>query len=140
LQYEVDIPAAGVYAIAVRGYATGDYDNRIHAGVDGLWNASGANITLCETNRWSWSDCEGTNYTVEFSSAGIHQLMFSAADDGFEFDQFVLSDAPIASTDNQPELAPAVTLGKGVAFGAAIAPGVFALLGVMLLLRRRDVA
>lgn len=107
LQYEIDVPEAGTYAIAVHGYATGEYDRKIHASVDGL-------------------------------SPGIHQLMFSAADDGFEFDQFVLSPIAIeASSTTQAELAKAVTVGDGVAFGAALAHGFLVFAGLILLLRRR---
>ncbi len=139
LQYEIDVPEAGVYGIAVRGYATGDYDRRIHAGVDGLWTTSSNNITLCETNRWSWSNCNDIIKTVEFDSAGIHQLMFSAAEDGFELDQFVLTriQAEANSTEAEPELAEAISVGEGVAFGAAVAHDFLFFAGLILLLRRR---
>ena len=139
VHFNVDFSEAGQYAVYVRAFSTGEHDDTIHVGFDGIWPDSGADITTCGTRgRWIWSDCgNNVRHTITLPSAGVHSIQFAARDDGFEFDQFVLQrlddsgnavNTTLTAIDNEnlqtqsaengiPELGKAVVVGGSVGFG-----------------------
>ncbi|MBX2826256.1 MAG: hypothetical protein KTR33_16090, partial [Gammaproteobacteria bacterium] len=90
--YNVDFPAAGRYAVAVRAFSTGSEDRGVFVGLNDSWPVDGRLIELCGTqNNWSWSDCDGSHAAwVDVPSEGEHSLVFSAYADGFQFDRISL--------------------------------------------------
>ena len=100
LSYNVNIPEAGRYIVFVKAYSTGTEDNGIHVGLNNRNPASGHRMQWCSgKNRWTWGSAQrtssnhcGTPRTIflDFSFAGANTVTFSAREDGFEFDQFIL--------------------------------------------------
>lgn len=100
--YSVDFPEAGVYHVHLRGYVTGTEDNGIHVGLDGDWPASGARLQMCgkSLQTWFWSSNQresggkscGVPYTIWLTvdEPGVHDVVLSAREDGFEVDRFML--------------------------------------------------
>ncbi len=101
ITYNVDFAVAGEYRVDARAYSTGSEDNGIHVGINGSWPASGARMQWCTgKHSWTWSSAQRTSsnhcgvpnsITIDVPSAGMHQVMFSAREDGFELDQFRLT-------------------------------------------------
>ncbi len=99
--YNIDFPAPGDYLVEVSAYSTGSEDNGIHVGINGSWSASGARMQWCTgKNQWTWSSAQRTSsnhcgepgtISINVPRAGMNQVMFSAREDGFEFDQFRLT-------------------------------------------------
>lgn len=89
IHYEVEFAETGRYQVMVRGFSSGDFDKRIHVGLDGVWPSSAAGVEICGAKDvWSWSaDC-GTVHWLDVLVPGVHSVQFSAFDDGFEMDQF----------------------------------------------------
>lgn len=113
LSYNVNIPEAGRYLVFVKAYSTGTEDNGIHVGLNGSNPASGQRMQWCSgKNKWTWGSAQrtssnhcGTERTIflDFSFAGANTVTFSAREDGFEFDQFILlktSNNSCAPNDN----------------------------------------
>jgi len=115
--YDINFPAPGEYRVAVNAYSTGTEDNGIHVGINGTWPASGARIQWCNgKNQWTWSSAQRTasnhcgepeTISINVPQAGVNQVMFSAREDGFEFDQFRLTaltanTLPNAATSSSP--------------------------------------
>lgn len=104
--FRVDFPEPGTYFVWIRAYPTGGgRDNSIHAGLDGMFPSSGRAIQFASNpGGWVWSsnkrDCGpdvfGSPNTafLEVDSAGQHEVLFSLREDGFEFDQWVLTTDP----------------------------------------------
>ena len=100
LSYNVNIPESGRYLVFVKAYSTGTEDNGIHVGLNNSNPASGARMQWCSgKNQWTWSSAQRTNSNhcgvprtifLDFSFAGANTVTFSAREDGFEFDQFIL--------------------------------------------------
>lgn len=102
VSYSVDIPEPGRYYVHARLYSTGTEDNGIHVGFNGSWPASGARLQACSAGKgWWWSSAQrdaggngscGTEKTIflDIQTAGINTISFSAREDGFELDRFVL--------------------------------------------------
>jgi len=100
LSYNVNIPEAGRYLVFVKAYSTGTEDNGIHVGLNNTNPASGERMQWCSgKNKWTWSSAQRTNSNhcgtertifLDFSFAGANTVTFSAREDGFEFDQFIL--------------------------------------------------
>lgn len=104
LSYRVRIQNPGRYYVWVRAYSTGSEDNGLHVGLNGEWPASGQRMQWCEgKHRWRWeskqrteaSHCgeEGKIY-LDIPAAGEHTVMFSMREDGFRFDQWLLTKNP----------------------------------------------
>lgn len=101
LNYKVKFNTPGKYYVWVRAYSTGSEDNGIHVGLDGNWVDSGQRMQWCEgKNKWTWASKQRTKeihcgvkrliyLTIE--TAGIHTISFSMREDGFEFDQWAMS-------------------------------------------------
>ena len=100
LSYNVNIPEAGRYLVFVKAYSTGTEDNGIHVGLNNSNPASGQRMQWCSgKNKWTWSSAQRTasnhcgrerTIYLDFSFAGANKVTFSAREDGFEFDQFIL--------------------------------------------------
>jgi len=126
LQYEIDFPKAGQYQVFVRGYSTGPHDDTIHVGIDGSWPVVNTFLDLCDQrDQWVWSDCHDVDEPViQVATAGIHTVYFTARDDGFEFDSFVLGilddSAPtlVQYSTDEPNIGKAIQVGGGVVPGA----------------------
>lgn len=113
LEYKVHFTQKGKYFVWVRAYSTGSEDNGIHVGVDGNWPASGAKMQWCEgKNQWTWASKQRTNENhcgeegliyIEIQEPGIHKVMFSMREDGFEFDKFILSEEYIKPIGKGPD-------------------------------------
>lgn len=113
LEYNIDIPEPGRYYVFVKAYSTGAEDNGIHVGINGHKPASGYRVQLCSgKNRWTWSSAQrvDTNHCgvtktifVDVDTAGSHNIIFYAREDGFELDQFILiKDVNAGVTDCAP--------------------------------------
>ncbi len=100
ISYEVNIPEPGRYLVFVKAYSTGTEDNGIHVGLNDSFPASGNRIQWCNgKNRWTWSSAQRTNSNhcgeertiyLDIPFAGANTINFTAREDGFEFDQFIL--------------------------------------------------
>lgn len=113
LAYSVNFTDAGRYAVSVRAYSSNDEDDSIFIGVDDVWSAEGGTIALCGAkNAWAWSDCDGSQSAyVDIPTAGSHTFQFSASEDGFELDRFVLSRVLSPAPLPEPEIVRAVRIG-----------------------------
>ncbi len=104
LTYRVKFPAAGRYYVWVRAYSTGPEDNSIHVGLNGEWPESGKRMQWCEgKNTWTWASKQRTaaqhcgepgKIWLDVPTAGEHTVTFSLREDGFCFDQFLLTTDP----------------------------------------------
>lgn len=101
LHYKVNIRKPGRYYVWVKAYSTGSEDNGIHVGLDGEWPESGQRMQWCEGKKsWKWESKQRTaeqhcgvphQIYLDIEKEGIHEIMFSMREDGFEFDQFILA-------------------------------------------------
>ena len=100
IDYIVNIPEAGRYTVWVKAYSTGTEDNGIHVGLNSSNPASGERIQWCSgKDQWTWSSAQRTNSNhcgttrtiyLDIGSAGANTIRFTAREDGFEMDQFML--------------------------------------------------
>jgi len=100
IDYFVSIPETGRYLVYVKAYSTGTEDNGIHVGLNGSNPTSGQRIQWCDgKNQWTWSSAQrtssnhcGTPKTIylDINNTGLNRITFTAREDGFEFDQFML--------------------------------------------------
>ena len=101
LSYPVYFDTVGKYYIWARAYSTGSEDNGLHFGINGTWPESGRRLQLCAgKHQWTWSSAQrvntnhcGTPNTISLNidKPGIHNIMISMREDGFELDKFILS-------------------------------------------------
>ncbi|WP_016956525.1 hypothetical protein [Catenovulum agarivorans] len=101
LSYPVLFETPGTYYIWARAFSTGSEDNGVHFGLNNQWPESSARLQLCDgKDLWTWSSARrvpdnhcGTPNTVsiEVPSAGVHNLMLSMREDGFELDKIILT-------------------------------------------------
>jgi len=101
LNYTVDFPEGGRYYVHVRALSTGTEDNGIHVGLNGDFPSHGARMQWCTANLgWKWSSAQrgdeehpcGVEKTIwlDVPSGGEHTVTFTAREDGFEIDRFML--------------------------------------------------
>ena len=102
LEYEIDFPEAGRYYVHVRLNSSGSEDNGIHVGLNDSWPPSGSRIQSCASGQgWTWTSRQrnsggagpcGANFTIwlDVEQPGVNTVKFSAREDGFELDRFVL--------------------------------------------------
>ena len=102
MSFQVDFPESGRYFVHVRALSTGREDNGIHVGLNGEWPDSGERMQWCTKDQgWRWSSAQrdsggagscGVSHTIwlDVPSPGTHDVRFSAREDGFEFDRFIL--------------------------------------------------
>lgn len=98
--YSVNVPEAGRYFVYAKAFSTGSEDNGVHVGLNGSFPSSGARMQWCTgKNQWTWSSAQRTNSNhcgvertiyLDIPSAGQHTIVFSAREDGFELDKFIL--------------------------------------------------
>ncbi len=101
VHYKVNFSKPGRYYIWARAYSTGKEDNGVHVGYNGLWPESGQRIQWCEgKNAWTWSNRQRTLEKhcgvpgliyLDINEAGLHDIQFSMREDGFEFDQWIMT-------------------------------------------------
>jgi len=104
LSYRVHVSKPGRYYIWVRAYSTGTEDNSIHVGLNGEWPESGRRIQFCEGKRqWWWESRQRTEKEhcgvpgmiwLDFPAPGEHTVQFSMREDGFRFDQWLMTTTP----------------------------------------------
>ncbi|PZX56796.1 hypothetical protein [Algoriphagus chordae] len=145
VSYEVNFTNPGRYYVWVRAFSTGTEDNGIHVGIDDSWPPSGQRMQWCEgKNAWTWASKQRTKEEhcgvphqiyLDVENTGIHTIQFSMREDGFEFDQFLLTQdinytpdgilTPAPSTDqNSSEVSQIAdsTIANTRFKGVAIAP------------------
>lgn len=112
LSYIVNIPEAGRYIVFAKSYSTGTEDNGIHVGLNSSNPASGERMQWCSgKNQWTWSSAQrqsnnhcGVPRTIylDIPSAGANTIVFSAREDGFELDKFILLKENVAGLNCSP--------------------------------------
>lgn len=122
IDYIVNIPEAGRYTVWVKAYSTGTEDNGIHVGLNSSNPSSGERIQWCNgKNQWTWSSAQrtssnhcGTPRTIylDIGSAGANTIRFTAREDGFEMDQFMLIKENVSGLLCQPQSNDAVTCNR----------------------------
>lgn len=101
ISYPVYINNPGTYYVWVRAFSTTTEDNGIHVGINGTWPQSGRRMQWCaDKNMWRWESKQrteeehcGVPYQIylEIAEAGMHTITFSMREDGFEFDQWLMT-------------------------------------------------
>ena len=115
LYYPVEIAKPGRYYVWVRMCCTGSEDNGIHVGLDGEWPASGQRLQFTGNHgKWQWDSRQRTEKVhtgvlgqiwLDIDKPGLHTIMFSMREDGFEFDKFMLT------TDQKPMKSKSLEMG-----------------------------
>lgn len=113
IDYIVNIPEAGRYTVWVKAYSTGTEDNGIHVGLNSSNPGSGERIQWCNgKNQWTWSSAQRTNSNhcgttrtiyLDIGNAGANTIRFTAREDGFEMDQFMLIKENVSGLQCQPQ-------------------------------------
>lgn len=101
LYYPVYFNTPGKYYVWARSCPTGPEDNGLHVGLDGQWPASGMRLQwIAQQSAWQWDSKQrtelvhtGVKYRVylEVKEPGLHTVMFSMREDGFEMDKWLMS-------------------------------------------------
>ncbi|MGC6456262.1 MAG: DUF5060 domain-containing protein [Coraliomargaritaceae bacterium] len=101
LHYKIHFNNPGRYYVWVRAYSTGSEDNGIHVGLNGEWPDSGRQMQWCEGKKtWRWESKQRTSKNhcgepykifLDIEKPGVHEIIFSMREDGFEFDKFLLT-------------------------------------------------
>ena len=109
LHYRAYFNTPGRYYVWARVYSTGTEDNGLHFGLDGQWPATGQRWQTVAKNAWHW-DCKQRTQEVhvgvplelylDVDRAGLHEIMISMREDGFELDRFMLTTR---REDGRPE-------------------------------------
>jgi hypothetical protein len=101
LYYPVYFNTPGKYYVWVRSCPTGSEDNGLHVGIDGEWPASGRRMQwISQNSQWQWDSKQRTQLVhtgvpyriyLEVKEPGLHTIMFSMREDGFEMDKWLMS-------------------------------------------------
>jgi len=101
LSYPVYFETPGKYYVWARAYSTGSEDNGLHLGINGQWPESAQRLQLCEgKHAWTWSSAQRVNTNhcgtpntiyIEIPHKGVHTIMVSMREDGFELDKLLLT-------------------------------------------------
>ncbi len=101
LYYPVYFNNPGKYTVWARTCPTGSEDNGLHAGIDGEWPPSGMRMQwLSKNSQWHWDSKQRTQQVhtgvpyriyLEVEEPGLHTIMFSMREDGFEMDRWLMS-------------------------------------------------
>ena len=93
---------------------TGSEDNGLHVGIDGKWPSSGARLQFTGRHgQWQWDSRQRTDKVhtgvlgqiwLDVEKPGLHTIMFSMREDGFEFDKWLITPvrAPLPSKSGEP--------------------------------------
>ncbi|WP_236618316.1 DUF5060 domain-containing protein [Rhodopirellula europaea] len=118
LTYRVNVQTPGRYYVWVRAYSTGSEDNGLHVGIDGTWPDSGQRLQWCQgKHSWYWDSKQRTEAQhcgepgkifLDIHEPGEHKIHFSMREDGFEFDQWLMTtdsnfQRPPAGKSNKPK-------------------------------------
>ena len=116
LYYPVVFTEPGRYYVWVRMCCTGSEDNGLHVGLDGRWPASGARLQFTgKHGQWQWDSRQRTEQVhtgvlgkiwLDIDRPGLHTIMFSMREDGFEFDRFLLTRKQNALKSKTTNLGP----------------------------------
>ena len=116
LYYPVVFEEPGRYYVWVRMCCTGSEDNGLHVGIDGKWPQSGARLQFTgKHGQWQWDSRQRTKQVhtgvlgkiwLDVEEPGLHTIMFSMREDGFEFDKFLLTQDPMPMPSKSSELGP----------------------------------
>ncbi len=119
LYYPVIFTEPGRYYVWVRTCCTGSEDNGLHVGLDGAWPASGQRMQWTgKHGEWQWDSRQRTaqqhggelgKIWLDVDRPGLHTIMFSMREDGFEFDRFLLTKERGAMESKTSELGPAAS-------------------------------
>lgn len=119
LYYPVVIDEPGRYYVWVRMCCTGSEDNGLHVGIDGAWPASGARLQFTgKHGQWQWDSRQRTDQVhtgvlgqiwLDIEEPGLHTIMFSMREDGFEFDKFMLTRDKAPMDSKSGEMGPPAT-------------------------------
>lgn len=101
LSYPIYFNTAGLYVFWARAYSTGGEDNGLHVGINSSWPESSARVQLCPgKHQWTWSSAQRRSHNhcgepltvlVSIPSPGMHTIMLSMREDGYELDKFILT-------------------------------------------------
>ncbi|MEZ5302852.1 MAG: DUF5060 domain-containing protein [Verrucomicrobiales bacterium] len=100
LSYRVFFHTPGKYYVWGRAHSTGTEDNGLHVGIDGKWPESGQRMQWTGKNKWVWGSKQRTEEVhtgvpgmlfLEVEKPGEHVIQFSMREDGFEFDQWLMT-------------------------------------------------
>lgn len=101
LTYPVYFSKPGIYYVWARAFSTGSEDNGVHIGLNGTWPEASQRLQLCENkHQWTWSSAQRTKdnhcgepktITLDIPEAGVHMIMISMREDGFELDKLLLT-------------------------------------------------
>jgi hypothetical protein len=101
LHYPIWFNTTGRYYVWARTFSTGSEDNGLHVGIDGQWPESGQRLQWCEGKQfWQWDSKQRTEAVhcgepykiyLDIEKSGLHTIMFSMREDGFEFDKFLMT-------------------------------------------------
>jgi hypothetical protein len=101
LSYPIYFNTAGLYVFWARAYSTGAEDNGLHVGINGTWPEASARVQLCPGKyQWTWSSAQRRSHNhcgepltvlVSIPSPGLHTIMLSMREDGYELDKFIMT-------------------------------------------------
>ncbi|MEO1618075.1 MAG: hypothetical protein AAFV88_19635 [Planctomycetota bacterium] len=116
LYYPIKFTQPGRYYVWVRMCCTGSEDNGIHIGLDGQWPKSGERMQFTgKHGEWQWDSRQRTKKVhtgvlgqiwLDIEEPGLHTVMFSMREDGFEFDKFMLTPKKAAMKSKNGDLGP----------------------------------
>lgn len=94
LDYSVNFSSTGTHYVWVRGYATANTDDSVHAGIDGA-SSTASNMTLnSPLGDWQWTNSlfgSASPATISVGSTGLHSFNLWMREDGFICDRVILS-------------------------------------------------
>jgi hypothetical protein len=112
VSYKVNFQKTGRYYIWAKVFSTGSEDNGVHVGIDGQWPESGKRMQWCEGKKtWFWDSKQRTKEKhcglpfqsyLDIDKVGIHKVQFSMREDGFEMDQWILTNDKDFNPRNNP--------------------------------------
>ena len=119
LYYPVEFTEPGRYYVWVRMCCTGSEDNGLHVGLDGEWPESGQRMQWTgKHGEWQWDSRQRTasvhtgvlgQIWLDIEEPGLHTIMFSMREDGFEFDRFMLTRQQDAMMSKNSDPGPAAS-------------------------------
>ena len=124
LSYKVHFNTPGKYYVWARVHSTGTEDNGMHVGIDGTWPASGQRMQWTGKRKWIWNSKQRTQEVhggvrgllfLNVEKPGEHTIHFSMREDGFEFDQWLMTTDPKFKAPDGPATISKVKSGKAPA-------------------------
>ena len=100
LSYKVHFNTPGRYYVWARIHSTGTEDNGMHVGINGTWPESGQRMQWTAKRHWKWNSKQRTEKVhggvkgilyLDVAEPGTHTIHFSMREDGFEFDQWLMT-------------------------------------------------